>query len=88
MAFKRIDLLFALEREINSLMPQERLRVRKSEAVLWSMNCEQCSKPSKDSNTTKAINSITVSTAGRHSCAPSMMAAFGIYSASIGRRRP
>ena len=46
MAFKRIDLLFALEREINSLMPQERLRVRKSEAVLWSMNCEQCFKPS------------------------------------------
>jgi hypothetical protein len=27
-AVKRIDVLFAIEREINGLMPQERLRVR------------------------------------------------------------
>ena len=60
-AVKRIDVLFAIEREINGLSPQERLRVRQersrplvSELHTWLR--EQRAKLSKNSDTTKAIN--------------------------------
>jgi transposase len=60
-AVKRIDVLFAIEREINSLAPQERLRVRQqrsrpltTELQTWLR--EQRAKLSKNSDTTKAIN--------------------------------
>jgi transposase len=60
-AVKRIDILFAIEREINGLAPQERLRVRQersrplvSELHTWLR--EQRAKLSKNSDTTKAIN--------------------------------
>ena len=58
---KRIDVLFAIEREINGLAPQERLGVRQersrplvSELHTWLR--EQRAKLSKNSDTTKAIN--------------------------------
>ena len=60
-AVKRIDVLFAIEREINGLAPQERLGVRQersrplvSELHTWLR--EQRAKLSKNSDTTKAIN--------------------------------
>jgi transposase len=60
-AVKRIDALFAIERGINGLMPQERLRVRQersrplvTELQTWFR--EQRARLSKNSDTTKAIN--------------------------------
>ena len=60
-AVKRIDMLFTIEREINGLAPQERLRVRQErsrppivELEAWLR--EQRAKLSKNSDTTKAIN--------------------------------
>jgi transposase len=60
-AVKRIDVLFAIEREINRLAPQERLRVRQErnrplivELEAWLR--EQRAKLSKNNDTTKAIN--------------------------------
>ena len=60
-AVKRIDALFAIERKINGLMPQERLRVRQersrplvSELQTWLR--EQRAKVSKNSDTSKAID--------------------------------
>src|SRR5258705_6924130 len=60
-AVKRIDVLFAIEREINGLAPQERLRVRRersrpliTELQTWLR--EQRAKLSRNNDTTKAIN--------------------------------
>src|SRR6266566_4219708 len=60
-AVKRVDVLFAIERETNGLVPQERLRVRQErsrplvvELEAWLR--EQRTKLSKNSDTTKAIN--------------------------------
>src|SRR5690349_2454490 len=60
-AVKRIDVLFAIEREINSLVPQERPRVRQErnrhlivELEAWLR--EQRTKLSRNNATTKAIN--------------------------------
>ncbi|MES1148702.1 MAG: IS66 family transposase, partial [Bradyrhizobium guangdongense] len=60
-AVKRIDVLFAIEREINGLAAQERLRVRQErsrplivELAAWLR--EQRAKLSKNNDTTKAIN--------------------------------
>jgi len=60
-AVKRIDVLFAIEREINGLMPQERLRVRqeRSRPLIIELQAwlrEQRARLSKNSDTTKAIN--------------------------------
>ena len=53
--------LFAIEREINGLMPQERLRVRQERSrpliiELQTWLREQRARLSKNSDTTKAIN--------------------------------
>ena len=60
-AVTRIDALFAIEREINGLMPQERRRVRQEhsrpliiELQIWLH--EQRARLSKNSDTAKAIN--------------------------------
>jgi len=60
-AVTRIDCLFAIERQINGLMHQERLRVRQErsrplikELHIWLR--EQRAKLSQNSDTTKAIN--------------------------------
>jgi transposase len=60
-AVKRIDVLFAIEREINGLAAQERLRVRQErsrplvvELEVWLL--EQRAKLSRNNDTTKAIN--------------------------------
>src|SRR3954469_2405005 len=60
-AVKRIDVLFAIEREINGLMPQERLPVRRERSrpliiELQTWLREQRARLSKNSHTTKAIN--------------------------------
>jgi transposase len=60
-AVKRIDALFAIEREINGLVPQERLRVRqeRSRPLIVELKAwlrEQRARLSKNSDTTKAIN--------------------------------
>ena len=60
-AVKRIDVLFAIEREINSLAPQERQRVRqeRSRHLIVKLEAwlrEQRAKLSRNSDTTKAIN--------------------------------
>ena len=60
-AAERIDALFAIEREINGLMPQERLRVRqeRSRSLIIELQTwlrEQRARLSKNSDTTKAIN--------------------------------
>ena len=57
----RIDVLFAIEREINGLAPQECLRVRQERnqpliVELEAWLCEQHAKLSKNSDTTKPIN--------------------------------
>jgi transposase len=62
-AVKRIDVLFAIEREINGLTPQERVRVRQERsrsqlAELKTWFYQQRPKLSKNSDTTKAINYI------------------------------
>ena len=62
-AVKRIDLLFAIEREINGLSPQERARVRQERsrpltAELQTWFYQQRPKLSKNNDTTKAINYI------------------------------
>ena len=60
-AVKRIDVLFAIEREIDGLAPQQRLRVRQDrsrplivELETWLR--EQRAKLSRNNETTKAIN--------------------------------
>ena len=62
-AVKRIDVLFAIEREINGRMPQERLRLRlrqeRSRPLIIELQTwlrEQRARLSKNSDTTKAIN--------------------------------
>jgi len=60
-AVKRIDALFAIEREINGLMRQERLHVRqeRSQPLIIELQTwlrEQRARLSKNSDTTKAIN--------------------------------
>jgi transposase len=60
---KRIDGLFAIEREINGLSPQERLCVRQERSrplviELQTWLREQRAKLSKNNDTTKAINYI------------------------------
>ena len=60
-AVKRIDVLFAIEREINGLMPQERLCLRQERSrpliiELQTWLREQRARLSKNSDTTKAIN--------------------------------
>src|SRR5205823_299220 len=60
-AVKRIDVLFAIEREINGLARQERLRVRQERSrplitELQSWLREQRAKLSRNNDTTKAIN--------------------------------
>ena len=60
-AVKRIDGLFAIEREINGLMPQERLCVRQERSrpliiELQTWLREQRARLSNNSDTTKAIN--------------------------------
>src|SRR5690349_22896690 len=60
-AVKRIDVLFAIEREINGLTARERLRVRQERsrsltAELEAWLREQRAKLSRNNDTTKAIN--------------------------------
>ena len=60
-AVKRIDVLFAIEREINGLAQQERLRVRqeRSRPLIVELQAwlrEQRAKLSRNNDTTKAIN--------------------------------
>jgi transposase len=60
-AVARIDALFAIEREINGLAPQERVCVRKERSrplifELESWLCEQRARVSKNSETGKAID--------------------------------
>jgi len=60
-AVKRIDALFAIEREINGLAAQERLRVRQERSRLLIVELqawlrEQRAKLSRNNDTTKAIN--------------------------------
>ena len=60
-AVKRNDVLFAIEREINGLAPQERLRVRqeRSRPLIVELEAwlrEQRAKLSRNNDTTKAIN--------------------------------
>ena len=60
-AVARIDALFAIEREINGLAPQERVWVRKERSrplifELESWLCEQRARVSKNSETGKAID--------------------------------
>jgi len=60
-AVKRIDALFAIEREINGLVPQERLSVRheRSRPLIVELQTwlrEQRARLSRNSETTKAIN--------------------------------
>jgi transposase len=60
-AVKRIDVLFAIEREINGLVPQERLRVRQERSrplitALQTWLREQRARLSRSNDTTKAIN--------------------------------
>jgi transposase len=60
-AVERIDVLFAIEREINGMTPQERVRVRNERSrplviELESWLREQRTKVSKNSDTGKAIN--------------------------------
>ena len=60
-AVERIDVLFAIEREINGLAPQERARVRQERSrplmiELQTWLREQRARLSKNSDTTKAIN--------------------------------
>jgi transposase len=60
-AVGRIDVLFAIEREIKGLMPQERARVRqeRSRPIMIELQTwlrDQRARLSKNSDTTKAIN--------------------------------
>jgi transposase len=60
-AVARIDVLFAIEREINGLMPQERVRVRQERSrplmiALQSWLREQRTRVSKNSETGKALD--------------------------------
>lgn len=60
-AVKRIDVLFAIEREINGLAPEGRLRVRqeRSRPMIVELEAwlrEQRAKLSRNNDTTKAIN--------------------------------
>src|SRR5205085_7612546 len=60
-AVKRIDVLFAIEREINGLTAQERLLVRqaRSRPLIGELEAwlrEQRAKLSRNNDTTKAIN--------------------------------
>jgi transposase len=60
-AVERIDVLFAIEREINGMMPQERTRVRNERTrplvtALESWLREQRARVSKNSDTGKAID--------------------------------
>ncbi|MGY4499414.1 hypothetical protein ACVWYH_003345 [Bradyrhizobium sp. GM24.11] len=60
-AVKRVDALFAIEREINGLPAQERLRVRqeRSRPLMIELKAwlrEQRAKLSRNNDTTKAIN--------------------------------
>jgi len=77
-AVKRIDVLFAVEREINGLAPQERLRVRQERSrpsiVELKHGCAS-SVPSSPGTTTRPRQSITASAAGMPSPASSMTAA-------------
>lgn len=60
-AVKRVDVLFAIEREINGLAPEVRLRVRqeRSRPLIVELEAwlrEQRAKLSRNNETTKAIN--------------------------------
>jgi len=62
-AVRRIDLLFAIEREINGLSPEQRARVRQERSrplttELQTWFYQQRAKLSKNNDTTKAINYI------------------------------
>jgi transposase len=62
-AVKRIDVLFAIEREINGIIPQERARMRQEHSRALTIELQnwfyqQRAKLSKNSDTTKAINYI------------------------------
>ena len=91
-AVKRIDVLFAIEREINGLPAPERLRVRQErsrpligELEVWLH--EQRAKLSRNNDTTKAIN--TISAAGMHLAASLMTDGFAcrtmLLNVSYGR---
>jgi len=78
-AVKRIDILFAIEREINGLAPQERLRVRqeRSRPLIVELQAwlrEQRAKLSRSNDT--ARRSITASAAGMHLAASFMTDGF------------
>ena len=77
-AVERIDALFAIEREINGMPPQERLRVRQERSrpliiELQTWLREQRARLSRNNDTKR---STTASTAGTPSPASSMMGAF------------
>jgi hypothetical protein len=74
-AVARIDALFAIEREINGMIPRERLSVRteRSRPLILELEAwlrEQRGKLSSKNDTAKAIN--TVSSAGQRSPGSSM----------------
>ncbi len=58
-AVERIDVLFAIEREINGMPPQERMRHERSRPLVIELQtwlCEQRARVSKHSETGKAID--------------------------------
>ena len=57
---KRIDALFAIEREINGLIPQERLRVRqeRSRSLIIELSCRHSSPPWIPAWTTTTLKTI------------------------------
>jgi transposase IS66 family protein len=69
-AVKRIDVLFAIEREIDGLAPQQRLRVRQDRSRPLIVELETWlreQRPSSLGTTRRPRRSITASAAGMHS---------------------
>ncbi len=78
-AVKRVEVLFAIEREINGLAPQERLRVRQERSARWSSSWRRgyaSSAPGSLGTTTRPRRSNTALAAGMPSPVSSMMGVF------------
>ena len=91
-AVKRIDVLFAVKREINGLAAQERLRVRQERSRPLIVELEawlRSSVPSSPGTTTRPRRSITASAVGMHLAASLMTDGFAyrtmLLSVSYGR---
>ncbi|WP_455906569.1 hypothetical protein [Bradyrhizobium ottawaense] len=91
-AVKRVNVLFAVEREIDGFAAQERLRVRQERSrpliVELDLGCAS-SAPSSPGTTTRPKRSITASAAGMHLAASLMTHGFAcrtmLPSVSYGR---